>query len=189
MKTSKLNLCAFVAIACVVVFMYCTYHFWIMIQPEDSYIIVETTIGETEFDKSEAIEDVKPSEPTEESTEATEVIETPQLPISLGEFKLTAYCPCSECCGKWANNRPVDKNGNTIVYGSTGEKLVAGVSIAVDPDVIPYGTEVIINGNTYKAQDCGNGIKGNDIDIYMLDHDDALEFGIQYAEVFLADVN
>ena len=44
-------------------------------------------------------------------------------PVNLGNFRLTAYCSCSLCCGKWANNRPVDENGNEIVYGSIGERL------------------------------------------------------------------
>ena len=101
-------------------------------------------------------------------------------PVSLGNFKLTAYCSCSLCCGKWAYNRP-----NGIVYGAIGEELKEGYSIAVDPSVIPYKTEVVINGRTYKAQDCGGGIKGNEVDIYFENHDDALEFGVQYAEVFL----
>lgn len=101
-------------------------------------------------------------------------------PVSLGDFKLTAYCSCEECCGEWANNRP-----NGIVYGAIGEELKEGYSIAVDPDVIQYRTEVIINGKTYKAQDCGGGIKGNEIDIYFDNHKDALEFGVQYAEVFV----
>lgn len=101
-------------------------------------------------------------------------------PVSLGNFKITAYCSCEICCGKWANNRP-----NGIVYGAIGEELKEGYSIAVDPKVIPYRTEVVINGNTYKAQDCGGGIKGNEIDVYFENHDDALEFGVQYAEVFL----
>lgn len=106
-------------------------------------------------------------------------------PVSLGNFKLTAYCSCSLCCGKWAYNRPVDENGNEIVYGSIGERLSEGYSIAVDPSVIPYGTEVLINGHTYKAQDCGGAIKGNRIDVYFSSHKDALEFGGKYAEVFL----
>lgn len=106
-------------------------------------------------------------------------------PVSLGEFKLTAYCSCSICCGKWANNRPVDEDGNEIVYGAIGERLKEKYSIAVDPTVIPYRTEVIINGHTYKAQDCGKAIKGNRIDVYFENHNDALEFGIQYAEVFV----
>ena len=101
-------------------------------------------------------------------------------PVSLGNFKLTAYCSCSICCGKWANNRP-----NGIIYGAIGEELKEGYSIAVDPTVIAYRTEVVINGHTYKAQDCGGAIKGNRIDVYFENHNDALEFGVQYAEVFI----
>ena len=82
-------------------------------------------------------------------------------------------------------NRPVDENGNEIVYGSIGERLTEGYSIAVDPRVIPYGTEVVINGHTYKAQDCGGAIKGNRIDVYHENHQTALEFGVKYAEVFV----
>lgn len=104
---------------------------------------------------------------------------------SLGEFKLTAYCSCEKCCGKWALNRPKDENGKDIVYGSTGAILVAGTSIAVDPSVIPYGSQVEINGHTYIAHDTGGAIKGNRIDVYFDNHQDALNFGVQYADVFL----
>ena len=105
--------------------------------------------------------------------------------ISLGEFKLTAYCSCERCCGKWAKNRPVDEEGNQIVIGASGEELVAGISIAVDKNVIPYGSTVLIDGQAYIAHDCGGAIKQNRIDVYFDDHQDALEFGVQYAEVFL----
>lgn len=101
-------------------------------------------------------------------------------PISLGNFKLTAYCSCPICCGEWAYKRP-----GGVVYGAIGEELVEGYSIAVDPSIIPYRTEVIINGRTYKAQDCGGAIKGNRIDVYFENHNEALKFGIQYAEVFI----
>ena len=117
---------------------------------------------------------------TVETETDKEVDKQVDKPVSLGNFKLTAYCKCSLCCGKWAYDRP-----NGIVYGAIGEKLKEGYSIAVDPNVIPYGTEVIINGKTYKAQDCGGAIKGNRIDVYMDGHNDALEFGVQYAEVFV----
>ena len=106
-------------------------------------------------------------------------------PVSLGEFKLTAYCSCKICCNEYAYNRPIDEDGKEIVYGAIGEELKENYSIAVDPDVIPYRSEVIINGKTYKAQDCGGAIKGNRIDVYFEDHDDALKFGIQYADVFV----
>ena len=106
-------------------------------------------------------------------------------PVSLGEFKLTGYCSCKICCNGWSNNRPKDEYGNEIVYGAIGEELKEDYSIAVDPSVIPYRTEVIINGHTYKAQDCGGAIKGNRIDIYFENHQAALDFGVQYAEVFV----
>ena len=135
---------------------------------------------------------IEPKEQLQNNKEIKVEIETDKdgdtqvaKPVSLGEFKLTAYCSCSICCSEWANNRPVDEHGNEIVYGAIGEELKEGYSIAVDPDVIPYRTEVIINGRTYKAQDCGGAIKGNRIDMYFEDHDDALEFGVQYAEVFV----
>ena len=105
--------------------------------------------------------------------------------IFLGNFMITAYCSCYECCGEYALNRPIDSNGNEIVYGSIGEMLVEGYSIAVDPNVIPYGTEVIIDGITYKAQDCGGAINGNEIDVYFADHKKAQEFAVQYKDVYL----
>lgn len=114
-------------------------------------------------------------------TETDREVDTQAVkPVNLGKFKLTAYCSCEECCGKWAYNRP-----NGIVYGAIGEELKEGYSIAVDPDVIPYRSEVIINGKKYRAQDCGGAIKGNRIDVYFEDHNDALDFGVQYAEVFV----
>ena len=140
------------------------------------------TIGGTIETKRIIDEDKRTIEiETDEEDDTNQAIE----PVSLGNFKLTAYCSCSLCCGKWANNRPVDENGNEIVYGAIGERLKEGYSIAVDPTVISYRTEVIINGRTYKAQDCGGAIKGNRIDVYFEDHQAALNFGVQYAEVFL----
>ena len=118
-----------------------------------------------------------------ETDEALVILENKKE--SLGEFKLTAYCSCEKCCGEWALNRPKDENGKDIVYGSTGTILVAGTSIATDPSVIPYGSQVEINGHTYTAHDTGGAIQGNRIDVYFDNHQDALNFGVQYAEVFL----
>ena len=123
---------------------------------------------------------VKETEPVVTEPE----IQEPKL-VSLGRFKLTAYCGCRKCCGKYADNRPVDENGNVIVTGSIGVRLEAGISIAVDPRVIPYHTEVVINGHTYTAHDTGGNIKGNRIDVYFDNHEDAWDFGTQYAEVFV----
>lgn len=124
---------------------------------------------------------VEQEEPTTE--EFSEVKTAKQTTSKIQTFELTAYCPCENCCGEYANNRPTDEKGKPIVYGSTGERLTSGYSIAVDPSVIPYGTEVIIDGRIYKAQDCGGAIKGNRIDVYFDSHQEALQFGRQTKEV------
>lgn len=103
-------------------------------------------------------------------------------PVSLGEFRITHYCACEICCGSWANNRP-----NGIVYTASGAVAEAGKTIAVDPDVIPYGTEVVIDNQTYIAQDCGSAIQDNRIDVYCDSHQEALQLGVKYAEVFLKE--
>ena len=61
----------------------------------------------------------------------------------------------------------------------------ANHTIAVDTSVIPFGTQIVIYGNTYVAEDTGSSIKGNRIDIYFDNHQAALNFGVQYAEVFM----
>ena len=125
---------------------------------------IEAAAVKTEADKPE-ITLTEPVEPAE--IEAAE----PKL-ISLGEFKITHYCACVSCCGK--------DDGIT----STGVKAVAGRTIAVDPKVIPYGTVLYIDGEDYVAEDCGGAIKGNRLDIYCDSHEEALQRGVKYAEVF-----
>lgn len=104
---------------------------------------------------------------------------------SLGTFKLTAYCPCEICCGYWATVRPKDKNGTPIIYTSSGAVAKAGTTIAVDPNVIPYGSKIKINDKIYIAQDSGSAITGKKIDIYTTSHNVALEHGVKEAEVFI----
>ena len=100
------------------------------------------------------------------------VVEDTQ-PKNLGNFKLTAYCACSKCCGKWAGTPT-----------ASGVMPKANRTIAVDTSVIPFGTKVIINGRTYVAEDTGSAIKGNRIDVYFDNHEAALQFGVKYADVF-----
>jgi 3D (Asp-Asp-Asp) domain-containing protein len=50
---------------------------------------------------------------------------------------------------------------------STGVTAVEGKTIAVDPNIIPYGSTVLIDGKEYLAQDCGGAIKGNKIDVFV----------------------
>ena len=102
----------------------------------------------------------------------------------IGEFELTAYCPCETCCGVWAINRPSDANGDPIIYTASGEIAQPNFTVAVDPNVIPLGTEICIEGlGVFKAQDTG-AFTGNVVDIYFEDHQAAREFGRQTAKVW-----
>ena len=125
---------------------------------------------------------------TEVFTEEYIIIQTQQETetqmISMGIFTVTAYCSCEKCCGEWANLRPLDENGEQIVYGSSGERLVSDYSIAVDLDLIPCGETIYINDMPYVAHDRGSAIQGKRIDIYMSNHEKALEWGKQTMEVF-----
>lgn len=131
------------------------------------------TVSETEIETETETEIEYETEYTDEEN-LEETLEVNEDLISLGEFRLTAYCNCSICCGKWAG-------GAT----ASGVMPASNRTIAVDTDVVPFGTEVIIDGDTYVAEDTGSAIIGNRIDIYMDSHQSALNFGVQYAEVFI----
>ena len=70
-------------------------------------------------------------------------------------------------------------------YGTTSSGIKAYEAvIAVDPSVIPAGSYVRITFDdgtkaTYIAADSGSAIKGNRIDVYFDNHEDALEFGVK----------
>lgn len=118
------------------------------------------------------------------------VIEKPAEPskpqwTAIGTFRTTAYCPCEKCCGRWAKNRPTDKDGQPIIYTASGAIAEAGTTIAVDPNIIPYGSKVAINGHIYIAQDSGGAIEGNRIDIYHTDHETAKKYGVQDLDIFI----
>lgn len=75
--------------------------------------------------------------PTTTPTTTVPVIKYPTT------YRVTAYCSCDICCGDWAENRPLDKNGKEIVYGASGDRLVSGVSVA---STLPLGTVVDLEG-------------------------------------------
>ena len=134
-------------------------------------------------EKIETGQVIKPAAVYAAEIEEPEEPEAPEL-VSLGEYKITHYCSCPQCCGVWAENRPVDETGQEIVVTASGARAEAGKTIAVDPDVIPLGSAVIIDGQEYIAQDTGGAIQGNRIDIYCSSHQEALELGVITAEVY-----
>lgn len=88
----------------------------------------------------------------------------------------TAYDPCYEC--------------NYPYYGAPsyiGLPLAKGI-IAVDPNVIPMGTRLYVEGyGEGIAADQGSAIKGNRIDLCFDTHQQALNYGIKTVKVTILD--
>lgn len=94
----------------------------------------------------------------------------------VGTCKVTFYCQCQRC------------NGNNDKVAKDGSALEPFVTCAVDPSVIPLGSEVFVDfgdGNvwTLEARDTGSAIKGNVIDICVNTHEQALQLGVMKASV------
>lgn len=119
--------------------------------------------------------EIAESEPIEASKSEPEQVETDKW-TCLGMFKITAYCPCTECCGIYSDGITAD-----------GSRATEGVTVAADTSVLPFGSIVQINGEEYEVQDRGGAIQGNRIDIYFDDHETAETYGVQYHEVFVKE--
>ena len=162
---------------------------------------VYTETGETVITSSSSTEDKKISETSSQKVEVTYVdcwfvkyakdfsfnLQTSisngtgnEISLSgepgekIGDFKITAYCSCATCCGT--------STGIT----ASGAKVQAGLTIAVDPNVIPLGEYVSFNDHIYHAEDTGGAIKGNHIDLYMNSHQDAQNWGTRTMPVYWA---
>lgn len=86
---------------------------------------------------------------------------------------ITAYCSCKLCCGP--NAKGITANGR---------KPVEGITIAASRR-LPFNTDVILNGRTYKVQDRLARRYDSRFDIYMSSHQSALNFGIRTQQVLV----
>lgn len=90
--------------------------------------------------------------------------------VDIGRYKLTFYCNCRRCCGKWAG-------GPT----ASGTMPVQGRTVACGS--LPLGTRIIIAGmGEFVVED--RGVTGKHIDVFMNSHAECLKAGVKYAEVF-----
>ena len=97
------------------------------------------------------------------------------------EAEVTAYCPCSRCCGKWADG---------ITASGTAIKDTEGAFVAA-PKGIPYQTLVQVlgyaGGRPVKVLDRGGAIHARDgrlrLDVFFPSHRKALEWGRRIMKV------
>lgn len=89
---------------------------------------------------------------------------------SLGQYKITWYCACKKCSGKW---------GHQTASGATCEE---GITVACNS--LPIGTVILIDGiGVRTVQD--RGVSGKHIDVFMESHSECLKNGVQFREVLV----
>ena len=119
---------------------------------------------------------------TEEKIEENEneLIEAALLARShkLEDVTITFYC-CEE--------RPHICGTGTGITAS-GRRVTPYVSCAVDTDIIPLGSTIMIEYNGemvyLRADDTGPVVKGDHIDIAVKGHSEALSLGVQTADIW-----
>ena len=93
-------------------------------------------------------------------------------------MRVTAYCACKRCCGKFADGKTA--NGHEIQHNDA--------FVAADK-MYPFGTEVIVpgynNDQPVTVLDRGRVIRGNRLDVFFDSHKTAREWGVKYLEVKL----
>ena len=142
----------------------------------DSTIEMKEAESVPENETEEAPEDEVVTLEAEEEVNSTAESESTQpngKTISVEATAYTAYC--SGCSGITATG--IDLKANPY------EKV-----IAVDPNVIPLGTKVFVEGYGHAvAADTGGAIKGNKIDIHVPTKDQAYNWGRKVVEVTILE--
>jgi Uncharacterized protein conserved in bacteria len=97
--------------------------------------------------------------------------ETVKVKSVLSNVTLTAYTAGPESTGK-------DKGDPGYGITASGTTVMEGRTISVDPDVVPLGWWVYIEGiGIRRAEDTGSAIKGKKIDVYFDSESYANKFG------------
>lgn len=90
---------------------------------------------------------------------------------------VTHYDACTACCGK------------TDGITASGVRAAPYITCAVDPDVIPLGSDLLVDYGDgelhyYRADDVGGAVRGNHIDLCVSSHAEAIALGARTATVY-----
>ena len=121
-----------------------------------------------DYSESESDSNQDADDSSESSDSSSEDGSSSSQGTYLGTFTLTAYCNCAQCCGTAGN------------LTASGTVPTAGRTVAMAG--VPFGTQLLINGNVYTVEDLGTPY--GHVDIYFNSHSEALAFGLQSAEVY-----
>jgi len=91
-------------------------------------------------------------------------------------MRVTAYCPCPKCCGKYSDG-----------ITACGYRIRPDDALVAADRKYPFGTEMIIAGykneRAVKVLDRGSAICGDRLDVFFDSHEEALKWGVRYLDV------
>lgn len=108
--------------------------------------------------------------------------EEEKVVVETETYRITYYCGCKSCCGKWSTNPPI--------VGAYGRELIDGYSCACP---LPDGTEIEIKGYGIVRVDDTTSKRivekynGKIIDIYVKDHKNKPKNVQDYMEIVVLE--
>lgn len=160
----------------------------LMVGRHEKWCIIQIN-GVNYFMHADYLTDKKPLNVTEWDTSGLNQTEAEEIPaeeaetptggaqnatgVYLGDWTITFYCNCSECCGIWAGGATASgttpTEGRTVACGS-----------------LDFGTQVYIDGlGDYVVED--RGVEGNWIDVYLESHEACDKMGMMSRAVYLTE--
>lgn len=145
-------------------------------------VVLMTAVLTTTTDSTEAVESQQSAAEVDELAQEEDEnakIETALLAKAhkIENCTVTHYAACVECCG------------NDLGITASGIKVTPNVTVAVDPALIPLGSDVLVDygdGNIQycRADDTGSGVTGAHIDLCVENYQTAKELGVKTATVY-----
>lgn len=113
------------------------------------------------------------------TTTTTTAVRTPVGAISMGGWKVTAYCKHACCCGKWSVDNTKDSTTKS------GKEPIELYTVAAG-EKWPFGTKFYIEelDLTVEVMDRGGKVGDEELDVFFEEHQDALDFPTDYYTVW-----
>ena len=90
--------------------------------------------------------------------------------VYYGECRITFYDDCEECCGVAGNTTA------SGVYPASNHTVATG-------EDLPFGTELLIDGQVYVVED--RGVNPYCVDVFVDEHETAVALGMYYTDVYM----
>lgn len=167
----------------------------IHLSADNSVVTVEDSDNEVksyDVSEEEVVEVETPEEVKQELQEKEVVEEKPEEKVETTvETQPVEKAEAAATTSQAGRKLVVEATAYSTNQPSLGTITYSGINllenprvIAVDPSVIPLGSQVHIPGyGTYIAGDTGSAIKGNRIDVHITDLNDAIAFGRRSMEI------